>query len=305
MSEKIFKPMLSGKVDDFSKLRFPMLASPKLDGIRCLAMDGVPRSRSMKVIPNRFIQAWFKEHADALEGLDGELIVGDPTSSTCYNTTVSAVMREDGEPDFRFYVFDAWNMDLGYSIRIDSIHDRISRTCSTRVLLVRHKALGDMAGLDDYESRKLSEGYEGIMLRSISGPYKQGRSSFKEGYLLKVKRFDDMEAEIIGVEERMHNGNVAFTNELGRTARSSHQENQVPTGTLGAFVVKGLTAFEGITFNVGTGLDDAQRAAAWAIKDTLIGKVIKVKYFSIGTKDAPRHPVFLGYRDLIDLSEAD
>jgi DNA ligase-1 len=31
-----------------------------------------------------------------------------------------------------------------------------------------------------------------------------------------------------------------------------------------------------------------------------IGKLVKYKYFAIGVKDAPRHPVFLGFRSKLD-----
>jgi len=32
-----------------------------------------------------------------------------------------------------------------------------------------------------------------------------------------------------------------------------------------------------------------------------IGKILKYKYFDIGVKDAPRHPVFLGMRPKSDM----
>ena len=79
--------------------------------------------------------------------------------------------------------------------------------------------------------------------------------------LLKVKRFEDGEAGILAVEEQMHNGNEATTNELGRTQRSSHKENKVPMGTLGALVCKDVET--GIQFNIGTGFTDEVRQQLW------------------------------------------
>ncbi len=67
----IFKPMLACEVD-LDKLRFPLLASAKLDGVRAIVRDGVVYSRSNKPIPNKFVQQQFKH----LEHFDGELIVG-------------------------------------------------------------------------------------------------------------------------------------------------------------------------------------------------------------------------------------
>ena len=46
-----FKPLLASPAD-LSTLRFPVLASPKLDGVRAIVKDGVVLSRSLKKIPN-------------------------------------------------------------------------------------------------------------------------------------------------------------------------------------------------------------------------------------------------------------
>ena len=68
--------------------------------------------------------------------------------------------------------------------------------------------------------------------------------------------------------------------------------------TLGALVC--LTQ-EGIGFKIGTGYTAEMRKELWEIRDTLIGKLVKYKYFNIGVKVAPRLPVFLGFRDSSDL----
>jgi len=54
----IVKPMLAGKCEQPSALRFPVLATPKLDGIRCLKINGRAVSRSFKPISNTFIREW-------------------------------------------------------------------------------------------------------------------------------------------------------------------------------------------------------------------------------------------------------
>ena len=95
----------------------------------------------------------------------------------------------------------------------------------------------------------------------------------------------------------MHNGNEATTNELGRTKRSSHQAGKTGRGDLGALIVR----FYDVEFNIGTGFDDVERAEIWNHRDRFLGKLAKFKYFSVGVKDAPRHPVFLGWRAGVDL----
>ena len=53
-----FKPMLAGKAD-LDNIKFPVMASPKLDGVRVIVHDGVVYSRNFKRIPNDHVQALF------------------------------------------------------------------------------------------------------------------------------------------------------------------------------------------------------------------------------------------------------
>ena len=285
-----FKPMLASPAE-IDKLKYPLLASPKLDGVRAIVKEGVVLSRSLKPIPNLHVQKQFS----GLEGFDGELIVGSPTSKTCYTDTVSGVMRVSGTPDVRFYVFDHVELaELPYIERTNGLTGEIRNSWQ----FVAHTPIDNEDHLNSYEMVCLREGYEGVMLRAPQGHYKFGRSTAKEGLLLKVKRFTDSEFKVVGYEERMHNGNEATTNELGRTKRSSHKAGKSGLGDLGALVLQG----DGFTFNCGTGFDDATRKALWAIRDKdLIGRIAKIKHFEVGAKVAPRHPVFLGLRDPIDL----
>jgi DNA ligase-1 len=47
-----FKPMLASDCGGIENVRFPVIASPKLDGVRALVIDGALMSRSLKPIPN-------------------------------------------------------------------------------------------------------------------------------------------------------------------------------------------------------------------------------------------------------------
>ncbi len=284
----IFRPMLATDAD-LDKLRFPLLASAKLDGVRAVVRDGVVFSRSNKPIPNAHVQKLFGKYTH----FDGELIVGDPTSKTCYRDTVSGVMSVDGEPDVKLYVFD----HVGEPSHLYNF--RAERLTESKHVIVHEQVM--CLTLEDilkYEEECLGEGYEGLILRDPNAPYKQGRSTVKEGYLLKLKRFVDDEATVIGFEERMHNGNVATVNELGRTARSSHKENKSGRGDLGALLLRHSS---GIEFSCGTGFTDGERGEIWANRDRYLGQIAKYKHFPVGAKDLPRHPVFLGWRDRRDL----
>ena len=69
-----FRPMLAGTITKLSQVKYPVLGSCKLDGVRAVVREGMLLSRSLKPIPNKFLQKQFS----MLEGFDGELILGDP-----------------------------------------------------------------------------------------------------------------------------------------------------------------------------------------------------------------------------------
>ena len=294
---KVFQPNLAGKVD-LKTLRFPVLESSKIEGLRMTVHDGVVLSRSMKPLPNLFLQRWVAENATVLVGVDGEIVVGSPNHPDVFNLTTSAIRRTDGEPDFTFWVFDLHDRPgVGFYTRHQSLlTDGLEGYLRVRVL--PQEIISNMGDLDLFEAQQLALGYEGVMVRAMWGEYKQGRSTTKEGGLLKLKRYEDAEAVIVGVAEKMHNDNVAFTSETGHTKRSTHAENLTPAGTMGALTVLGINGqFSGTTFNIGTGFDDVQRKFFWDNRDTVINATVTYKFFPPGSIDAPRHPVFKGLRE--------
>jgi DNA ligase-1 len=251
----------------------------------------------MKPIPNKYVQSLFGR--PELEGLDGELIVGDPTAQDCYRVTVSGVMRESGEPDVTFHVFDTVDItEVPFRNRLHAVADTLWGMTAP-IQIVPHDEISNVQELDDYETWCLEQGFEGVMIRDPNGTYKQGRSTLKQGGLLKLKRFSDSEAEIIGFEERMTNTNEKLRDERGYSMRSTAQSGLVPSGTLGALNVRDIVS--GVEFSVGTGFDDATRASIWAERGRLRGVLIKYKHFSIGNYDKPRFPTFLGFRAAMDM----
>lgn len=286
------KPMLAALCEDTSKLVYPVYGSPKLDGIRALVLDELV-SRTLKSIPNRHVQSLFK---GLPRGTDGELIYGRPNTDP-YRRTVSAVMSEDGDPYVFFYVFDNFLAPGDFENRFRVVN-RLDGYANF-VRIVPHTLIHNVEQLAEFESKCVESGYEGAMIRAPHGPYKQGRSTVKEGYLLKLKRYRDSDAEIIGTYELLHNGNEATTNLLGRTERSSHKENKIGLDSLGGFELRDIHS--GVEFRCGTGLTAEDREKLWKDRPGLIGKIIKYKFFPTGSKDKPRHPVFLGFRSKLDL----
>lgn len=295
MTTKPFRPMLAA-VADLNKLRFPLYASEKLDGVRCIIVDGVVMSRAMKPIPNPAVQAAFGH--PHLNGLDGELIVGEPTAPDCYRATVGGVMREYGDPGAAFYVFD-YVGDGTFEDRTLGLAEKLRNI--EGVVKVVSRRVHSLEGLLRLEALVLDEGHKGLILRSPEGIYKQGRSTTKEQGMLKLKRFVDAEAEILEVVQGTRNDNPATRNALGRTERSSHQANKTPLDTAGALRVRDIVT--GQEFNIGTGFTDIIAKDFWDNRETYVGQLVKYQHFAVGAKELPRFPSFKGMRDRIDLGE--
>lgn len=292
-----FKPLLAASVTDTASLRYPLLASPKLDGVRCLIVDGVAMTRSLHPIPNRYVQRLFGKRF--FDGLDGELIVDKPNAPDAWQRTSSAVMSRDGEPNVRFHVFDNFLEKCGFGERLESVMLRVKGLEQHGVIGLRHIEVKSEHQLLVIEEEYLQAGFEGVMLRAPNGPYKYGRSTLSEGYLLKLKRFEDGEAVVLAVAQLLSNRNEPKRNALGQLERSSHKAGKVALEKMGALHVRDLKT--GITFDIGTGFTEEQRIRFWCAPNDVLGKVVRYKYQPTGIKERPRFPVFLGIRDGMDL----
>lgn len=285
----IKKPMLADTLKDEKDVQYPCWCTPKLDGMRCLVVDGVAVSRNFKPFPNKHVR---KLVSTLPEGFDGEIVVG----KLKFNEIMHLIGAHEGEPEFTYMVFDYLTKDEGYTDRMAKLKTTSTPKWVTKLLPV---CISTEEELMAYEEKCLAEGYEGVMLRTGDGPYKFGRSSVREGYLVKLKRFTDSEAVVLGLTEQMENTNVKIKNALGHGERSSAKAGMVPKGTLGAFVVKDMKS--SVEFSIGSGMDDELRAEVWAHQKKYIGKIIKYKSQKSGEKDLPRFPVFLGFRDPNDM----
>jgi len=302
MSNKQFKPMLAYTIEDTSKIQYPCYVSVKLDGIRAVVLDGVVYSRSMKPIRSKVVQAMFGKQE--YNGFDGELLYGDWNAPNVFNLTTQAVMSENlkeglSKENITFAVFDDALGKGDFDQRLLSLEIESNQYLNyPSIVFLKQTYVQNEQELLTIEKEVLEDGYEGLIVKLPNSPYKQGRSTAKEGYTGKLKRFSQKEARVIGFEEKMHNTNAKTTNELGYSERSMSKDGMEPAGTLGALVCE----VDGITFTCGSGFDDATRQEVWDNRDKYFGKLITFKYFEIGMKDSFRFPIFLGFRDEDDMS---
>lgn len=300
---KTDRPMLASSenltVDMLDQITYPKLVSTKEDGIRCRLMcrkefsptSTSPISRSGKLIPNIHVQDWANEHGIA--GLDGEIII----PGADFHTIQSKVMTRYTPPfPFIFRVFDDYAYPGMTTLqRLQSAENKIKRYAPPQVEMIKQTMIYDAKRLYNLFNSVTGRGKEGLIIRNPSAPYKEGRCTFLSEWSMKMKAFEDAEAQIIGFEEEMENQNGKTTNELGYSKRSTHKANKKGKGILGAFIV---TDSNGPEFSVGSGMTHEQKLAFWQNRVRLIGMSICYKHQPHGRikGGAPRTPIFRGIR---------
>lgn len=311
------KPMLADDWDE-AKVKFPVMWQPKIDGVRALNMTGALTGRSLKPHANRYTTQFYG--IDEFAGLDGELAAQNETHPDLCRLTTSALNRIEGEPYTVWHLFDYVELDAPltpYEERYERLVARVAELKRLFPIYTHHLQVVPsvrvecMDHLIQLDTKALEDGYEGSIIRNPFGVHKQGRSTVREGGLLRIKRFIEEEARVVAIEEGQTNLNEAKRNELGNIERSTHQENMVPNGMVGALlcvvqkdiVVKGrklLQAGQSITVSPGR-MPHEDRVRYFQEPNLLIGQYIKFQFFPQGVKDKPRFPTFQSIRMGSDL----
>ena len=313
----MFKPLLSATYTEKFPPRYPVLASPKLDGIRIIIVDGVPMTRSLKKpVPSKVVRAAL----ECLPWFDREILAGEPNSEAACANTQSKVMSVDGmtlEDEWTFHIFDMADPYLksmpfeerfrGMTKSVTAVTEKYFRL-KPHLKVLDHTEVNNDKELWAYEDECVKLGYEGIMIRDPFGVYKHGRSTPKDRILTKIKRWEDAEGIITETHEEMHNGNEPKINALGRVERSSHQENKTGTGRLGGYTVKtkrhlhdDLFSLEGedpecpwVEFYLGAtaNVKQADRVKMWEEREKFLEGKVTFKYQPTKGAERPRFPVY-------------
>lgn len=275
---------------DLANLSYPLLGSPKIDGIRCL-IDGQAKTSSMKLQQNYFIQEILSK--PEFNGLDGELVIGLANNKDTFNTSTGPLRRLHGEPDFTFYVFDSFLSPKETYFQRWLLKIPELSFSSSRIQILPQIILKTPEEIQTYTQYCIDSGYEGAMIRSPEGIYKNGRATFLEGNIFKRKPLTDTEAKIIGFNEKMENLNPKKKDKMGLSKRSSHKRNKIPAGTLGSFILKSPLWKE--SFNCRGKINDSLASDIWQNQENYLGKIVTFKYQQYGSINAPRQPVFKAF----------
>lgn len=207
-------PLLPMLAHDYLKqghrITYPCFGSPKLDGVRCLAirkMSGVDLlSRGGKSYCVPHIQKQLERVMKVGDILDGEIY----THGLYLEEIVSAVKKHnDNTPSLTYVIFDVVNEE-SYEHRLISMQAlrRYTLSCieAPHIDVIDFCELQDEGHMKQMHDVYVQDGYEGIMLRNFNGKYESGK---RNADLQKYKQFMDEEFEITGVIED-RNGNAVF-----------------------------------------------------------------------------------------------
>ena len=224
--------------------------------------------------------------------LDGEItLLSNPkalSSKDQYKETMKIVRTKDPEKHgIKMLVFD-WmpaadfkrqQCDMPYKYRrvvVNNLFDELDlRYFELLPLLYVGE---DTSKITEILEEEVANGEEGIMINDYNALYEFKRTN----NLLKVKKMQTMDLEVIGFEEGE-----------GRLA-----------GTLGAALVRYKN---GNVVKVGSGFSDDMRKTVWSLRESYIGKIMEIQYFEETTNadggESLRFPIFKDFRT--DKTEAD
>ena len=229
--------------------------SEKLDGVRAYWDGGQLVSRA----GNRFnAPPWFTAGFPAVP-LDGELWLGRGT----FEKLSGVVRRQTPDPaawrPVRFMVFDLPTHAADFNGRLRQLKEIFATLDSLYIGLVTQRKLASHEALMTLLDEVAEQGGEGLMLRRADSRYRAGRSAD----LLKLKRFEDAEATVVG-----------HLPGKGKFA-----------GMLGALL---LEMPDGRRFRLGTGFTDAQRR-----NPPPLGATVTYKHHGNTSTGLPRFASFL------------
>jgi len=314
-----FKPVLgSNEVVDLDNLEFPIIGLYKYDGIRGEFTNKERLlSRELKQIPQKKI----REHPAVIELLkyakernkiiDAELYIhGIPFNEhvvfimskdidRTYSLKIKKMLREKKLTNpYNFYmripsnftirVFDIFDKDKEYLERLTRLAVDLEGK-HPQIQVARRRILWSPQEVKDFMDLAISEGYEGIVLRTPKGRYKTGRSTLREQIFLKLKPYREFTGTVIAVNEKRKNMGESFESNLGYAVKSKQEENMVTTG-IAATVT---TVYLGETLKVTlTGTEESRREI-FENKENYIGKSFKYSGMLYGAKSLPRHSIFI------------
>jgi DNA ligase 1 len=205
------KPMLAKSFVDVAKARakkggieYPVDVQPKFDGVRCLAY----RKDGHVILQSRGGDPYDVEHIrSALEPLleDDQVLDGEIYQHGMPLQDIISLVKtpQDGSLDLTYQVYDMTKLSgqtevwLERKVALEAWFraQRDADDLPGFVVLVKAVSCAHEDSVRAFHDLRVSDGYEGAIIRLHHGLYRFG---YRSSELLKLKAFEDAEFEIIG-----------------------------------------------------------------------------------------------------------
>lgn len=265
------------KIKDTTKLKFPMWASEKFDGVFCCALKK----------PDGTIGIFSRTGKEylSMEHLKEPL---EPIVATKHCVLFEAYIPNESQSDISGKCRDTKEQHYGLKAYIHSFIDGDSLEITSKysnkigaipavyykVEEVLHKKVNSLEEAMELAESVWSRGGEGIVLNEIDAPYQPGK---RNSSMIKIKQGLSYDLEVIGIDE----GTGKYKGMVG-AIRVRYKDGKVVT-------VSGMT--------------DSQRKAWWKNPYEIIGKIVQIDAMTESSKGLLREPRFKGIR--YDKEEAD
>lgn len=298
-----FGCQLATSCEDRPEMAGKKRIEPKLDGVRVLMLcsirdDGLrvaaSYSRNGKIFENfGHIEKQLMEHMDYLSvktGFTYFFLDGEVVSNSFQELMRQARRKENAQAqDSVFHIFDIipgedfvrgyWNAALNSRLMLlNKIRPIVDKMPNVKLLNHIDVDLDTALGreqFDRYAKDCVSDGFEGVMIKSLNAPYECKRNTF----WLKWKPVITVDLEVVDVEEG-----------TGRNL-----------GRLGALVCSGSDHGKQINVNVGSGFSDADRDDFWINRLLVLGRTVEIMADVISKNQdgtySLRFPRFVRFRD--------
>jgi DNA ligase 1 len=290
----MIRPTLAASIDDESQILQALrdfgslYMSEKFDGIRGITSSGQVWSREAKPIRNRHLQKIFK---GLPEGLDGEIVFRidnepiHPPLELINSVVTSYDMQWPRRWTPMFYAFDVQDVDLPYYKRYDWI---FGLSTLEHLHIVKQTKVFTMREIIPEFNKVVNRGGEGIILRNPKAKYKQGRSTLRDGVLMRFKRVRHGRATITGFTNLEKHIGVQDRNAFGLAKRDAKKSNMQQQAEIGALLGKHVTYGD---IKVGSGFTAKQRKEYFDVRN--IGREFIFAYRDLTHKGVPRNPTFV------------
>lgn len=275
-------PMLADKFDKFGdRVEYPAFVQPKMDGHRCIAIvkDGVCTlwSRTRKPIHSvPHVQRAVVELSRGQDAIfDGELYHHDYRHNFEQITKFLRPLEPiEGHEIVQLHIYDMPSVEAGFEVRnavLKGLFAALPEETKKTLVEVDTFLVDTEEEITLAFERHLGAGFEGAILRTRDGEYLSHPTSRSKG-LLKLKKFDDAEFEIVDVTE----GTGKFKGLAKFICRAGNGElfEAVKNGPL------------------------SELAEYYQNREALIGRIVTVKFMGFtNKKKVPRHGRVIRFRE--------